>query len=636
VLQGRSCHATQVREDEIVLQGSSRPMSERPSPERSYTERVSRFAASRDAYASRWGAVANLRLLVFVVALACAGIGWWRGLPWLTWLGGGAGAAFIGLVAYHQQLGGLRRRFTVLHDLNAEGLLRLRRAWDDLPLRRAAPPDPPDPTAFDLDLLGGASLQHLLSTPQTPVGQATLQGWLLRPAEPATIRRRQVAVAELALAIELRDEIALLGHLAAEGQAAYERFTAWAAGPHSPLGRPAIRALTVGSPMLLVIGAAAQAAGLAPYPLWLPFLALNIILSIVLGAYTLEPLAQLYDRHDLLAAYSRLLGLAVGAPTTAPELRRLQGELTAGGLRADAQLRRLSRIATLAEYSRSILYPLLQFGLLWSFQVIALAEAWRRVSGPRLGPWLSAVGELEAIAALGALAHDHPAWVFPEIVEGAPPAIVARGLGHPLLPPNSCVVNDVQIGPPGGFLLITGSNMSGKSTLLRAVGVNVVLAQAGGPVCAAELRLPPIALATSMRVQDSLSQGVSYFMAELHRLRAIVDAAETARAAGGPTICYLLDEILHGTNSAERQIAARRVIRHLVSLGAIGAVSTHDLTLADDDAIAGEARLAHFREQIVEEAGAMTMRFDYTLRPGLATTTNALRLMEIVGLPVGP
>jgi DNA mismatch repair ATPase MutS len=350
----------------------------------------------------------------------------------------------------------------------------------------------------------------------------------------------------------------------------------------------------------------------------------------------LEPLAQLYDRNDLLAAYSRLLGLIAGAPIAAPALRRLQGELIAGGVRADLQLRRLSRIAILAEYSRSILYPLLQFGLLWSFQVIALAESWRQVSGPRLGPWLAAVGELEALAALGALAHDNPGWTFPTLVEGEPPAIIARGLGHPLLPPAICVTNDVVIGPPGAFLLITGSNMSGKSTLLRAIGVNVVLAQAGGPVCAAELRLPPLTLATSMRVQDSLAQGVSYFMAELYRLRDIVKAAEAAQHAAGPPICYLLDEILHGTNSAERQIAARRVIRHLVALGAIGAVSTHDLTLADDDSIAGEAHLAHFREQIVAEVGGVAMHFDYTLRPGLATTTNALRLMEIVGLPVEP
>ncbi|NNJ10760.1 hypothetical protein EKD04_010510 [Chloroflexales bacterium ZM16-3] len=604
-------------------------------PDHVYAERAAQFAASRDFYAARWGRVANLRLLAFVVALAVAATGWWRDAPWLLWLGAAGGVVFLALVVYHRYLGDRRQRYTILHDLNADGLLRLKRDWGSLPLRRPPPAATPDATAFDLDLLGQASLQHLLCTPQTHVGQAMLQGWLLRPAPPATIRTRQEAVSELAEAIDLRDEIALLCRLAAEGQAAYERFTAWAVSPPSLLDRPAIRALTIGSPTLLVLAVVAQAAGLTPWPIWLAFLALNITLTLAFGAHTLEPLAQLYDRHDLLDAYGRLLRLAADAPVSAPELRRLQGELVAGELRADTQIRRLSAIATFAEYSRSILYPLLQFGLLWSFQVIALAEGWRRVAGPRLGPWLSVVGELEALAALGALRHDHPAWAFPTIVEGGQPQIVARGLGHPLLPPDQCVANDVQIGPPGSFLLITGSNMSGKSTFLRAVGMNVVLAQAGGPVCAAELRLSSMILATSMRVQDSLAQGVSYFMAELRRLREIVNAAEAARDAGGPTICYLLDEILHGTNSAERQIAARRVIRHLVSLQAIGAVSTHDLTLADDGLIASSARLGHFREQIVEEEGGVTMRFDYTLRPGLAATTNALRLMEIVGLPVG-
>lgn len=603
-------------------------------PTQRYAERTQHFAGIRDSYAARWGRVANLRLIVFVIALAAVGAGWWRGSAWLVWAGGIGGVAFVALVAYHRYLGARRLRASILHDLNAEGLLRLRRAWEDLPLRRPAGPAPADPTAFDLDLLGPASLQHLLGTPQTHIGQLTLQGWLLRPAAPATIRSRQAAVDELADAIDLRDEIALRCRLAAEGQPAYERFSAWAISPPSPLSRPAARALTIASPALLILSAAAQAAGLTPWSLWAIFLALNIILSIALGAHTIEPLAQLYDRHDLLVAYGRLFQLAAGTPVRAAALRDLQAALSAGGIRADSQLRRLGRIAVLAEYSRSILYPALQFGLLWSFQVVALAERWRQIAGPRLRGWLEAIGTLEALAALGALRHDNPGWTFPQIVEGGQPEIVARGLGHPLLDPANAVPNDVQVGPPGSFLLITGSNMSGKSTLLRAVGVNIVLAQAGGPVCAAELRMPPLTLATSMRVQDSLAQGVSYFMAELRRLREIVDAATAARSPGAPAVCYLLDEILHGTNSAERQIAARQVIQHLVGLGAIGAVSTHDLALADDALIAASARLAHFREQISEGPDGVTMRFDYTLRPGLAVTTNALRLMQIVGLPV--
>jgi DNA mismatch repair ATPase MutS len=175
--------------------------------------------------------------------------------------------------------------------------------------------------------------------------------------------------------------------------------------------------------------------------------------------------------------------------------------------------------------------------------------------------------------------------------------------------------------------------MSGKSTLLRAIGVNIVLAQAGGPVCAAALRLPPLALATSMRVQDSLEQGVSYFMAELQRLKEVVDAAEHIRSTGERTLLFLLDEILHGTNTTERQIAARRIMIHLLSLGAIGAVSTHDLTLADTPDLSVVSQPVHFTEQFARDVDGLTMTFDYKLRPGIATSTNALHLMEMIGLP---
>jgi DNA mismatch repair ATPase MutS len=212
---------------------------------------------------------------------------------------------------------------------------------------------------------------------------------------------------------------------------------------------------------------------------------------------------------------------------------------------------------------------------------------------------------------------------------GTEPCFSAEGLGHPLIADDVRVHNDVTVGPPGTFLLITGSNMSGKSTLLRAVGVNAVLAQAGAPCCAQRLRLTPLAVRTSIVVQDSLARGVSHFMAELERLKQVVDAADAA--AGGPVaVLYLLDEILHGTNTAERRIAARRVIRHLLAARAIGGVTTHDLELVNDVALRDHARLVHFQETFGDDR---RLSFDYRLRPGLATSTNALKLMRYVGLP---
>jgi DNA mismatch repair ATPase MutS len=223
--------------------------------------------------------------------------------------------------------------------------------------------------------------------------------------------------------------------------------------------------------------------------------------------------------------------------------------------------------------------------------------------------------------------------------------LTASGIGHPLLHDDVRVVNDVEVGPPRTFLLVTGSNMSGKSTLLRSLGVNIVLAGAGAPVCATELRLPPVRLWTSVRVQDSLERGISFFMAELQRLKQIVDAARDSgpddpplalgatspHRGESPRVFYLLDEILQGTNTAERQIAARRIIRFLVDQGAIGAVSTHDLTLAEGPELTPAARPIHFADTVSRDGEGPPMTFDYKIRPGLATTTNALRLMELIG-----
>jgi DNA mismatch repair ATPase MutS len=235
---------------------------------------------------------------------------------------------------------------------------------------------------------------------------------------------------------------------------------------------------------------------------------------------------------------------------------------------------------------------------------------------------------------LATLHFDHPGWNFPQLDDGpagAGPCVEAANLAHPLLPPDRAVGNDVVVGPRGTFLLVTGSNMSGKSTLLRALGVNCVLAQMGAPVCGDRLRLPPLTIAASMRVQDSLAQGVSYFMAELHGLKAVVDLAENRRTAGTPVL-YLLDEILQGTNTAERQLAARHIIRRLVDTGAIGAVSTHDLALAGAPELADAAVAVHFTESFTRGPAGPAMHFDYKLRQGVATSTNALKLMEIVGL----
>ena len=283
----------------------------------------------------------------------------------------------------------------------------------------------------------------------------------------------------------------------------------------------------------------------------------------------------------------------------------------------------------------ALLHLPIQALTLWDFHIFFGLVRWRARSGRHVRPWLEALASTDALAVLAVAGADQPEWTTPR-VDAAADRLQAAALGHPLIPDARRVVNDVEVGPPGTTVLITGSNMSGKSTLLRAIGLNTVLAQAGASVCATAFVMPPADVQTSIRVQDSLELGLSYFMAALARLKQVVDAAERSavlrRSSGqapGRAMLYLLDEVLQGTNSVERAIAVRAVVRHLLDARAIGVMTTHDLALADEEPLRSAARLAHFTEQVHPDG---TMTFDYRLRPGLATSTNALRLMQLIGI----
>ncbi len=377
-------------------------------------------------------------------------------------------------------------------------------------------------------------------------------------------------------------------------------------------------------------------AGLVPGSLWLAPVLPSLALTYAYERSTRATFDRAFGQGRVFRRYADLFALVCGLQAEVPLVASCRGALCASGAAVD-HMRRLDRLMALADvrYAMPLLYFIVQALTLWDFHVLAALERWQRTAGPHARGWFAALGTVDALAALATLAHDHPGWAMPEIVErDGPPVMRARALAHPLLPGATRVANDVEVGPPGTVLLVTGSNMSGKSTLLRAIGLNVVLAQAGGPACAAALALPPLQVETSMRVQDSLERGISHFMAGLARLKAVVTAARGARGRGREVL-YLLDEILQGTNSAERLVAVERVIARLVAEGAIGAVTTHDLALAEAPAIAAAASLVHFRETVADGPDGMRMSFDYRLRPGLATSRNALRLMRMMGLEEG-
>jgi len=626
-----------------------------------------------------------------------------------------AAVAFAALAVAHARVIEDERGRAARAEINTQGLARLGRRWDELP---AAPHPSPSllaelggaagagpasaarpsgasaedrsagagavaspapradaaaedgagprlpPIARDLGLFGPASLARLLSTPRTPAGRQTLCRWLLAPAAPDEAAARQQAVAELAPALDFRQELELAGAgpslpsrtrtagngvepagpMAGSAPAAGPPpaagrdpagFLAWADEEPWLLRRPAVVAASRALPPLAWALGAAALAGLVPGAVAALALVGNLGFTWALKRRIDERLDRVAAGAEELAAYAGALRAAAGASFSAPRLAALAADLAAGGEPAWRWMDRLRRRVEIADARHGSFHVVNQVLTLWDFHALWLVERWQAAAGGRVRRWLAALGELEALSALAALAHDQPGWAFPELDAEGPAVLAARELGHPLLADEVRVGNDVEVGPPGTFLLVTGSNMSGKSTLLRALGVNAVLAQAGGPVCARAMRLPPLVVGTSVLVEDSLADGVSFFLAELRRLKGVVDLAARAEREGR-VLLFLLDEVLRGTNSRERREAVRRVLAHLMERPAIGALSTHDLELGGVPEIARAAVPVHFRETVAPPgAPGPPMTFDYRLRPGPATTTNALRLLAAVGLGGG-
>lgn len=606
-----------------------------------YQRRARTFAAAEQRCERQDRVMPRVRFALFVIAVAAIALAWKTEQARLGYWGGGVAlAGFFAAVVYHDQVRRRLERNRLLRQINQQAIARLHRDWVGLPDTPVAVPPEHQAVAGDLDLFGRASLFHWICSAGTPVGIRVLRDWLLAPARPDEIKRRQQAVAELAPHLELRETLILEGRLLADRGRATERLTEWAEGPAWLAARPwllwPVRATAATALLLLLLPwfrvVPMEFIALALFAVIL----LNVLITVLFGGTVHEIFSLVNLRRGEVARYLRLFQLMESMPQSSSELGELKREAMSLGGGVLVRLRQLNRIALLAMVHRSALlfvfiYLPLQLLFLYDFHVLNLLEAWQIRYGRFVRGWFLALGKFEALASLARIAHDDPGWAMPRVTESAD-RFQATGLGHPLLPDVVRVANDVEIGPAGSFLLVTGSNMSGKSTLLRAVGLNAVLAQAGAPVCAESLVMPPVMLATSMRIRDSLVDGVSFYMAELMRLKQIVDIARGIQPADDRLLLYLLDEILLGTNSRERHLAVMRVLEHLLQCGAIGAISTHDLELATSEPLAGACRCVHFAETLHDADAERPMTFDYKLRPGVATTTNALKLLEIVGL----
>ncbi|MGI8989030.1 MAG: MutS-related protein [Bryobacteraceae bacterium] len=564
--------------------------------------------------------VGNIRLLIFLAAAVVAWLrpGFWLLLPIF---------AFIALVIYHQRVLKARdmaRRSIAFHE---RGIERLEDRWAGKGEPGIRFSDPAHPYAEDLDLFGKGSLFELLCTARTRIGEATLARWLLAPSSREEATARQLAVDELRARIDLREDLALAGENFRSGVHP-EELAAWAVAPaiHFPRhARVIAMAFAVTAFALLIAFVATLFVN--------PRIRIALVsLGMLEGIFALRFRAHVARvAHDVeqpgadLALLAQVLRRLERERFTSPRLTKLRAALEVEGLPASARIARLNHLIELLDSRDNVFLRVFGPLLLWTTQTAFAIESWRQLSGPSVAGWIRAVGEIEALSALAGYAWEHPQDPYPSFAaEG--PAFQAEGLAHPLLPESQCVRNDVELNPERRMLIVSGSNMSGKSTLLRTVGVNAVLAMAGAPVRARRLALSPLCLGASIRVTDSLQGASSRFYAEITRLRRILDLTR-----GPLPLLFLLDELLHGTNSHDRRIGAEAVVRSLLARGAIGLITTHDLALADmAGSLTPPAANVHFEDRL--EDGRIT--FDYLMRPGIVTKSNALELMRAVGLEV--
>ena len=530
---------------------------------------------------------------------------------------------FIALVIAHDRV--IRRLRTTERTLEffRRGLARLDGSWPGSGHSGLDHLDPAHPYANDLDVFGEGSLFELLCTVRTSAGEKLLASWLLEPAPAAVTRRRQGAIRELSPRVELRRDLSLLGEDVGDRVSA-QQLVEWGNMPALLPGRGwrwVAMSLT-GLTLLSLAGLIFTGAGVIPF---LICLALQSAFAAALRPRVVSVLASAQAPSQDLAVLSGLLARIEAEPMQADLLVDLGGSLGGQTRPPSRRIAQLRRLVELLDARRNQFFAPIGGLLLWGTQMAFALENWRRDCGPTLGPWIEAAAEIEVLCALSGYAYERPEAIFPEIVEEGP-VFQGDALGHPLIPLADCVHNDLSLGGPRRALVMSGSNMSGKSTMLRTVGCAAVLALAGGPVRATRLKLSPLQVGASIRISDSLRQGTSHFMAEIKRLRQIVDLTE-----GDWPVLFLLDEVLHGTNSHDRKIGADAVVRGLTERGAVGIVTTHDLALAEiTDHVELGIGNVHFQDRI--EDGQMI--FDFRLREGVVERSNAVALMRSVGLDV--
>lgn len=581
-------------------------------------------AAVADALDARATKLSLGRLLLFVAALVLCGAGY-SGGDWLL-LGPGLGAiaVFFLLVLLHAHTEAARDEARARAEVHARHQLRAGVRFLELPVPETrAVPD--HPYAADIDLTGPGSLVQRIDVSRTVLGERALVALLSEPVDRETIASRQAAVAELAEDLDFRESLEAFGARAhGKGKldpAPFLKFT-----QREPVVGGILVAIIHTLPLAVVAMLVAGGLGLVPGYFWLALFGAQVLVALAMGGRAVDAFQLVAARRGYVEAIQKMLVLADEAKLEAKPLQALQERLRIREQRPRQYMARLDRWAGFAEfYTQFPLHFFVNIATFYDLHVLFRLERWNREVGSGLEEAFQALGDLEAMNGLATLAAIDPSAAFPTIPE-EPTPLRAEALAHPLLAPELRVANDVAFPTASSALIVTGSNMAGKSTLLRSVGLNIALALAGGPVVAKRFELSPVRLRASMRIDDSLQRGASYFHAELTKLRTVVGEAEAE-----PPIFFLLDELLRGTNARARHIGARAVLSHLLDRGASGLAATHDVALADlEEEYPGRIANVHFTD--VMRDGEML--FDYRLREGVVRTSNALRLLQMAGVEV--
>ena len=596
-----------------------------PSIESTYRERLAARTTEHQRLELTHARLAWVRLGLFFSGVAVLVIFGSGAAPWLAV----PIVAFVPLLFVHARVLNARDRARGALAFYERGVARISDTWQGAGERGERYRDPSHLYAEDLDLFGPGGLFELLVTTRTRAGEDVLAKWLLAPADPATVRDRQAAVVELARKLDLREDLAVLGP-EVETTIRTEDLRAWAAAaPH----------LKGAWPRVVLPLVAAVSTSLIVWWIWtgvppdwlVPVLIVQGLLALRFRHAAHQVAHGIEQREQELRALALLMERIEREPVDAPLLRQLRDRLRATGRSPAEEVRRLARFVDILSSGHNQIFAPIAALLLLGTQLAFAVEAWRSRCGPAVAAWLDAIAEYEALSALATFAAEHASYPFPELIESHPVFFEGDALAHPLLG-TGAVPNDVRLsGQWPHLLLVSGSNMSGKSTLLRTVGVNAVLAQAGGPVRAERLRMTPLRIGATLRIQDSLQAGRSRFFAEITRISEIVALAAATSAPPSGGVLFLLDELLAGTNSHDRLEGARGILQGLLDRGAIGLATTHDLALTRMvEALGARAVNMHFEDRF--DHGTLT--FDYRLKPGIVQTSNALALMRAVGLEV--